>query len=171
MDLAHQFAENTSLGGMAYMNTSKRWWSIAFWIVILVLAMLACLTHLYCIFQNYYKYPYSIVDEIKYDFLPFPSVTICNRNPIRVSAISDLPQSLQDYLQQMDPQAPPQVQGLGSTPPLPPPPPSPPGQGSGSVPPLPQPTFSPSQFATSSQQSLMMHNVEKFLETYGNVSL
>ena len=188
MDLAHHFAENTSLGGLATMNTSKRWWSTGFWIAIIVFALLACLAHLYCIFQNYYKYPYSIVDEIKYDFLPFPSVTICNRNPVRISAIPDLPQNLQDYLLQMNPTTQPPDQGSGPGPgpgsgPAPPLPP-PPGEDSGLAPPPPQwpppppppppppsPTFLPNQFATSSEESTMMHNVRKFLETYGNVSL
>ena len=103
MDLARKFAENTSLGGMSYMNNSNRWWSTAFWIFIFVVGLVLCTAHLYLIFQNYYGYPYATIDELKYDLLPFPSVTVCNRNPIRVSGMSELSQEMQDHLKAMAP--------------------------------------------------------------------
>ena len=103
MDLARRFAENTSLGGMAYMNIANRWWSTAFWVVIFVSGLALCMGHLYLIFQNYYEYPYSTIGEMKFDLLPFPSVTVCNRNPIRVSGMDEVSQDLQEYLRNMAP--------------------------------------------------------------------
>ena len=103
MDLARKFAENTSLGGMAYMNNSNRWWSTTFWVVIFVTGLALCMGHLYLIFQNFFDYPYSTIDEMKFDLLPFPSVTVCNRNPIRVSGMGEVSQGLQDYLHNMAP--------------------------------------------------------------------
>ena len=105
MDVARKFAENTSLGGMAYMNISNRWWSTAFWVFVFVVGMGFCTAHLYLIFQNFYSYPYSTIDELQFDFLPFPSVTVCNRNPIRVSGRPFVSPEMRSYLDGLAPTA------------------------------------------------------------------
>ena len=54
---------------------------------------------------------------MEYANLPFPSVTICNTNPVRQSSLIDLPGEIQDFVEEQQPnndfQVAPENAGMG----------------------------------------------------------
>ncbi len=52
---------------------------------------------------NYLSNPYSTVVELGFGSLDFPSVTICNQNPIRITEIEDVDKELFCYLSSLAP--------------------------------------------------------------------
>ena len=98
----HRFAETTSLQGVPFINRSGRWYSKTIWSVLFLTALGVMFYHLYTLFHKYYSAETTSSIQLGYATLGFPSVTICNVNPIRLSAVPDTPQSFQDFLDRIN---------------------------------------------------------------------
>ncbi|KAK2167590.1 hypothetical protein LSH36_26g10035 [Paralvinella palmiformis] len=96
--LSAEFAENTTLQGIAYIHRSKKWYRAIFWVIIFLAAVAATVYQTYTVVHKYYSYGTTTSVGMGYDKLPFPSVDICNINPIRLSASSDFSDELADFL-------------------------------------------------------------------------
>ena len=82
-----EFAANTTCHGISGVAQSKS----VFWRVVWALALLGAggflISQCYALFVKYKAYPVNTKIEVKHNPLPFPSVTICNLNPFRKTAL------------------------------------------------------------------------------------
>ncbi|KAK2167592.1 hypothetical protein LSH36_26g10056 [Paralvinella palmiformis] len=88
--IADNYASHTSLQGVPFISRAGRWYTKTFWTVIFLGALAAMLQQTFQICEKYYSYKTTSSVSIGYDKLPFPSVTICNINPIRRSKVNEL---------------------------------------------------------------------------------
>ncbi len=95
------FATVTSLQGVPYMKKANRWWSTLFWVIIFIIACVACILHIWYLTKEYISYDTSTKTTIGYDYLDFPSVTVCNMNPIRLNQLDKTPADLQAFIQEI----------------------------------------------------------------------
>ncbi|ELU09235.1 hypothetical protein CAPTEDRAFT_200711 [Capitella teleta] len=86
--IAARFASTTSLQGVAFIHRSQHWYSRAFWVLVFLTATGAAFWQTYLIFTKYYKRDTTTSVNIGYAKLAYPSVTFCNLNPIRQSAVN-----------------------------------------------------------------------------------
>lgn len=100
----NQFGTNTSFQGIPFIIRGTRWYAKAIWTFIFVAASAACIYHCYSIFDEYYKRKVTSKFDIGYDTLPFPSVTVCNINPVRLSRVSLGGAALEDFVASLQPQ-------------------------------------------------------------------
>ena len=101
--MAAEFAETTTLQGIAYIHRSKKWYRAAFWLTVFLAAVAATTVQTYSVFSKYYSYLTTASVGMGYDNLAFPTVTICNMNPIRRSASSRFSDELEDFFQTIRP--------------------------------------------------------------------
>ena len=94
----HRFAETTSLQGIPHMNRSSSWIGKFLWTIFFLAACGMVVYQLIDVFAKYYKRETSSSVKLDYAKLDFPSVTICNLNPIRKSQAHLAGASFQDFL-------------------------------------------------------------------------
>ena len=94
----HRFAETTSLQGIPHMNRSASWVWKFLWAIFFLAACGMVVYQLIDVFTKYYKRETSSSVKLGYADLDFPSVTICNLNPIRKSQAHLAGASFQDFL-------------------------------------------------------------------------
>ena len=82
-----KFADKTSVQGIIYIKEARRWASRSFWIFLFMLGTAAVVWQLIDIVQKYMSHPVSTTIDIGYSTLNFPTVTICNMNPLRKSML------------------------------------------------------------------------------------
>ena len=82
-----KFADKTSVQGILYIKESRRWVSRSFWILLFMVGTGAVVWQLIDIVQKYMSHPVSTTIDIGYSTLNFPTVTICNMNPLRNSML------------------------------------------------------------------------------------
>ena len=82
-----KFADKTSVQGILYIKESRRWASRSFWIFLFMVGTGAVVWQLIDIVQKYMSHPVSTTIDIGYSTLNFPTVTICNMNPLRKSML------------------------------------------------------------------------------------
>ena len=90
--IVHRFADKTSLQGVRYIEDAEHWWSRAIWTALFLSALAVSAWQLYQVFEEFRSYPVSTKIELGYDTLDFPSVTICNINPLRMSRLHTFPE-------------------------------------------------------------------------------
>ncbi|KAK3584638.1 hypothetical protein CHS0354_003923 [Potamilus streckersoni] len=87
-----QFCEETSLTVLSRIHNSKNIYKTVAW-VLLTLAMLTWMSvECYWLFEKYFQYPVEVKTELR--AVPrheFPSVTVCNLNPLKDSRKRDEP--------------------------------------------------------------------------------
>ncbi len=96
------FASVTSLQGVPYMKKSQRWWSTLFWVVVFVLACGACIWHMQYLGHKYWARDTSTKTSVGFNYLDFPSVTVCNMNPIRRSQLDKTSEDMQEFIGSLD---------------------------------------------------------------------
>ena len=96
------FADVTSIQGVPYMKKANRWWSTLFWIIIFGIACTACVLHIGYLSMQYLDYSTSSKTDIGFTNLEFPSVTVCNMNPIRYSKLDESTAEMQNFINQIE---------------------------------------------------------------------
>ena len=96
------FADVTSLQGVPYIKKANRWWSTLFWIIIFGIACTACLLHIGYLSMRYLDHSTSSKTDIGFTYLEFPSVTVCNMNPIRYSRLNESTTEMQNFIHQIE---------------------------------------------------------------------
>ena len=81
------FAGRTTLGTVIFMKEAVRWWYKLFWILIFLGGVGASTYNVYLLIDKFFQYPVDTQVTLSYEKLPFPSVTVCNINPVRKSAV------------------------------------------------------------------------------------
>ena len=84
------FSENTSLHGVSYINNQRHsTWNILAWMLAFSLMFVIYLCMLCGTLISYYSYPtVTNAEYMTTDAISFPSVTVCNSNAGRYSAIT-----------------------------------------------------------------------------------
>lgn len=82
------FADMTSVQGMVFIKNKKKWWSKTGWIICFLIALGMSLFQTYLLVVKFFSYDYNTVVDVGYEQLAFPSVTICNTNPVKKSLIN-----------------------------------------------------------------------------------
>lgn len=95
-----RFADKTSLQGVRFIEDAGRWYSRAMWTAFFVGALLVSTWQMYYVFSEFLSYPVSTKIQLGYDTLDFPSVTICNVNPLRMSQLDDFPE-MKDFVDEL----------------------------------------------------------------------
>lgn len=88
LEAADEFAGHTSLGGIPFIRDGHRFWYKMFWTVVFIGACAGGAYNLSDNIRRYLRYEYDTKVTLTYDYLDFPSVTVCNINPVRLSAIA-----------------------------------------------------------------------------------
>lgn len=83
-----RFADKTSVQGVIYIKEAGRWASRSMWIFLFLVGTAAVVWQLTAIVQKYMSHPISTKIDIGYSSLNFPTVTVCNMNPLRLSQLS-----------------------------------------------------------------------------------
>ena len=82
-----------------------RWYAKAIWSFIFLAAIGAWLWHSIVLIQSYIRYDTSSQVKITFDSLDFPTITLCNINPIRENAITRFgSEDLEELLELMRPE-------------------------------------------------------------------
>ena len=84
------FFNETSFTPLVRIYNATNWFKRICWLLV-VLGMLSWLS-VQCIwlFQRYFRYPVEVkIDIVSAREIEFPSVTVCNLNPLRRSAVED----------------------------------------------------------------------------------
>ena len=99
------FAERTTLGTVIFMKEAVRWWYKLFWILIFLGGVCASAYNVYLLIDEFFQYPVNTQVTLSYEKLPFPSITVCNINPVRKSAVeaSGVSPALNQFASQLMP--------------------------------------------------------------------
>uniref|UniRef100_A0ABM0LU21 Low-density lipoprotein receptor-related protein 2-like n=1 Tax=Saccoglossus kowalevskii TaxID=10224 RepID=A0ABM0LU21_SACKO len=86
--LINAFGLDTTAHGVLRIAGAKSFFGKIFWSVIFLVAVGAFIRQLYLLLDQYFEYPINVKKEvISETMLEFPSVTICNTNKVRKSAL------------------------------------------------------------------------------------
>ena len=99
-----EFSDVTSLQGIPFIRNSKRKITKAAWTIVFCGAVCLWLYQSYLVCQEYFARDTTSTVQISHDTLPFPSVTVCNINPLRKTMVEDIgPENLKKLIQNMTP--------------------------------------------------------------------
>ncbi|CAI4232087.1 unnamed protein product [Auanema sp. JU1783] len=90
-ELKEQFGRHTTFHGIShwFMAPNKRW--KLFWLIVCVVCILALALQIILLAIKYLQHAKNVDLDLKFENAPFPSVTICNLNPYKKSAINNNP--------------------------------------------------------------------------------
>ncbi|XP_061175625.1 degenerin deg-1-like [Saccostrea echinata] len=80
-------AENSSIHGVSRWVTSRHWYQRLLWILVFLAAAGVLSYQLSRLFGSYKSYPVKTSVDLKFSSLPFPAVSICNMNPIKMTKL------------------------------------------------------------------------------------
>ncbi len=100
------FADVTSLQGIPFIKKANRWWSTTFWCLIFLGATFMGVYQTFFVITNYLSHPYSTLVDLGFGQLEFPSVTVCNKNPVILAEAKAQAPILYDYLDSLRPDNP-----------------------------------------------------------------
>ena len=98
-----RFAEYTSFQGIPFIYRSRYTLARLIWISFFIFALVCTLVHYYLVASKFLEKGVTTKVTVGYSDLPFPSVTFCNINPIRQSAVTDNIQPLSTFLKDIEP--------------------------------------------------------------------
>lgn len=81
------YAARSSLGTVVFMKEAGHWWYRIFWICIFLGGMAATIYNVQMLLVLYFSFQVNTQVSLGYAKLDFPTVTICNINPIRQSML------------------------------------------------------------------------------------
>lgn len=104
--LITRFAEKTSMQGVPYINMAKFWWAKVIWAMLLSLAIVVMVLHLWYLFDQWYSWPKTTKITLGFDNLAFPQVTICNANILHKGRLDkfDGAEKLKDLIDDLKPE-------------------------------------------------------------------
>ncbi|XP_061195533.1 acid-sensing ion channel 4-A-like [Saccostrea echinata] len=82
-----RFAEKTAMQGPGYIRESKKWYAKAAWTILLLATMGWMAYHLIYLIAHYLEKPVQTTISLGFNNLHFPSVTVCNVNVVKISAV------------------------------------------------------------------------------------
>ena len=98
-----RFAEYTSFQGIPFIYRSRYILAKFIWIFFFLVALTCTIGHYYLVAHKYLTRGVTTKVTVGYSDLPFPSVSICNINPIRQSAVGNDIQPLRSFLDAIEP--------------------------------------------------------------------
>ena len=103
-DVFIRFSDLTSVQGIPFINRGSHWYTKAIWTFLFLAAVAAWLYHSYMLIYAYISFNVTTRVGITHDTLPFPSVTICNINPLQKTlTYKEGPQELVEFLKNLEP--------------------------------------------------------------------
>ncbi|KAK6989097.1 degenerin unc-8, partial [Biomphalaria glabrata] len=96
-----RYADIASLNGVAIIKDSKSPIVKAIWAFLLLAAIGAMIYHLYSLFTKFFQYEKHAEIDMSFSNLPFPAVTICNANIMRLSKQDLASAEIQDLVQKV----------------------------------------------------------------------
>ncbi|CAJ0606181.1 unnamed protein product [Cylicocyclus nassatus] len=92
-EIRHRFERQSTFHGISHaaLAPNKRWrifWYTAFWLCFLCLAV-----QIFFLVIKYLQYAKTVDLDLKFENAPFPSITLCNLNPYKKSAINQNPET------------------------------------------------------------------------------
>ncbi len=98
MNLLSTFADLTSIQGIPHIKKANHWWSTAFWTLVFMCAVSIALLQTTEVFKNYFSYDYNTKIDVSSSVLQFPSVTVCNINPVRTSQLNNTSEEFNQFI-------------------------------------------------------------------------
>ncbi|CAD6194478.1 unnamed protein product [Caenorhabditis auriculariae] len=87
-----RWGETSSIHGFPHVAQANAGSTIAFWLFILLLST-AGLVYLFTVtLKQYFSYAKTVNIKVGLQEFPFPSITLCNINPYKLSAIQGIPE-------------------------------------------------------------------------------
>nr|XP_011416546.2 degenerin-like protein unc-105 [Crassostrea gigas] len=87
-EMLKSMAENSSIHGVSRWVTSKYWYQRVLWILVFLGATGGMSYQLSLLFKSFRSYPVKASVDLRFSSLPFPAVSLCNMNPIKLSKLS-----------------------------------------------------------------------------------
>ncbi|XP_070548202.1 uncharacterized protein [Ptychodera flava] len=85
-----EFGDRTTTHGISYIVGAETRTSAVFWSTVFIIALACLLTQVGQLLEKYFNYDVDVeVNMLTATKLPFPSVTVCNTNRLRRSAVRD----------------------------------------------------------------------------------
>uniref|UniRef100_A0A7E4WDD4 Degenerin-like protein unc-105 n=1 Tax=Panagrellus redivivus TaxID=6233 RepID=A0A7E4WDD4_PANRE len=85
--LFKRFTHQSTIHGVSHAgNATKRRWLI-FWCTAFAICVCFLSIQVMLLLKKYFEYPKTVDLDLKFENAPFPSVTLCNLNPYKASAI------------------------------------------------------------------------------------
>ncbi len=94
------FADTTSIQGVPFINNAKNCTGRAIWSCFFIFAFMMLTWQMVGIFQRYFDFPLTTNVEMRRGVLDFPSVTLCNLNPVRMNKLN-LDEDLYSYVEKV----------------------------------------------------------------------
>uniref|UniRef100_A0A914BYN8 Uncharacterized protein n=1 Tax=Acrobeloides nanus TaxID=290746 RepID=A0A914BYN8_9BILA len=86
--IVHRFERQSTFHGICHAATAPDKKSRHFWHLAFAVCLALLLLQIFWVFQRYRQYAKTVDLDLKFENAPFPSVTLCNLNPYKASAIS-----------------------------------------------------------------------------------
>lgn len=88
-EIYDDFCQDTSFTALTRIHKAAQWYKQVIWLLAFLFMVTWLIIQCYWLFLKYYSYPVEVKLEVKATSnLEFPSVTICNVNPLRKSQMS-----------------------------------------------------------------------------------
>lgn len=101
--IVKRFAERTSMQGVSFLSTSRSWYARIIWSCLLLTSLAMLFYHLTYLMQIYYSWPKQTSVSLGFSPLPFPTITICNTNPVKQSKLGHVSNELYSFLYKANP--------------------------------------------------------------------
>ncbi|XP_046551051.1 amiloride-sensitive sodium channel subunit beta-2-like [Haliotis rubra] len=101
--ILQRFADRTSMQGVSFLRTSRSWYARVIWSSLLLTSLAMLFYHLTYLIQIYYSWPKHTSMSIGFSPLPFPTITICNTNPVRLSQMKNVSRELKMFFEKTNP--------------------------------------------------------------------
>ena len=98
-----RFGSYTSLQGIPFILRAKRWYSRLLWTLLFIAALGLTSWQFIEVLNKFLAQDTSTSIKLGYANLEFPSVTICNINPIRLSAVNETSTKLVRFIKTLTP--------------------------------------------------------------------
>ena len=98
-----RFGSYTSLQGIPFILRAKQWYSRLLWTLLFIAALGLTSWQFIEVLNKFLAKDTSTSIKLGYANLEFPSVTICNINPIRLSAVNETSTKLVKFLKTLTP--------------------------------------------------------------------
>uniref|UniRef100_A0A915EQN1 Uncharacterized protein n=1 Tax=Ditylenchus dipsaci TaxID=166011 RepID=A0A915EQN1_9BILA len=85
VDSINDFAEHTSAHGIPRAFSSKTCLKKCLWLLLFFVCLTAFIVQAYQIVMRFFRNDIIVGVELKFENIPFPSVTVCNNNPYKNS--------------------------------------------------------------------------------------
>ncbi|XP_046551586.1 amiloride-sensitive sodium channel subunit beta-like [Haliotis rubra] len=101
--ILQRFADRTSMQGVSFLSTSRSWYARVIWSCLLLTSLAMLFYHLTYLIHIYYSWPKHTSMSIGFSPLPFPTITICNTNPVRLSQMKNVSKELKRFFEKTNP--------------------------------------------------------------------